>query len=149
MSSHQVTLHMETSRSQARNMTPRKKRRERDGTRESREPLGTLGSLSYLSYCYPLLIYIHLGIIQQLLLLLHSFVSLTVLQMKPMKFLSSLSKSQDRKMTPRKMRERTILMNRYLLTHPGNNSRKTQFISFLFTVIILVVCYCFYNYSWQ
>ena len=59
MSSHQVTWHMETSRSQDRSVTPRKKRRERDGTRGSREPLGTLGSLSYLSYCYPLLIYIH------------------------------------------------------------------------------------------
>ena len=50
----------------------------------------------------------------------HSFVSLTVLQMKPMKFLSSLSRAQEREMTPRKMRERTIPMNRYLLTHPGN-----------------------------
>ena len=29
--------------------------------------------------------------------------------------------SQDRKMTPRKMTKRTILMNLYLLTHPGNN----------------------------
>ena len=34
---------MDTSRSQDRSMTPRKKRRGRDGTRESRELLGTLG----------------------------------------------------------------------------------------------------------
>ena len=43
MLTHQVTQHMDTSRSQDRSMTPRKKRRGRDGTRESREPLGTLG----------------------------------------------------------------------------------------------------------
>ena len=57
---------------------------------------------------------------QQLPMLLHSFVSLTVLLMKPMKFPSSLSRSQNRKMTPRKMKKRTIPMNRYLLIHPGN-----------------------------
>ena len=34
---------MDTSRSQDKGMTPRKKRRGRDGTRESRESLGTLG----------------------------------------------------------------------------------------------------------
>ena len=134
MSSHQVTLHMDTSRSQDRSMTPRKKRRGRDGTRESRDPLGTLGfklKLSvdrcYKQYCYTLIllyiyiyIYIYINTLVQLSMLPHSFVSVTVLQMKPMKFPSSLSRAQEREMTPRKMRERTIAMNRYLLTHPGN-----------------------------
>ena len=57
---------------------------------------------------------------QQLPMLLHSFVLLTVLPMKHMKFLSSLSRCQGREMTPRKMRKRTIPMSHYLLTHPGN-----------------------------
>ena len=61
---------MDTSRSQDRSMTPRKKRRGRDGTRESRDPLGTLGfklKLSvdrcYKQYCYTLiLLYIYIYI---------------------------------------------------------------------------------------
>ena len=126
MSSHQVTQHMDTSRSQDRSVTPRMKRRGRDGTRESREPLGTLGfklKLSvdrcYKQYCYTLIL-LYISTLVQLSMLPHSFVSVTVLQMKPMKFPSSLSRAQDRKMTPRKMRESTIPMNRYLLIHPGN-----------------------------
>ena len=69
---------------------------------------------------------IYLGIVQQLPMLLHSFVSLTVLSMKPMKFLSSLSRSQNRKMTQRKTREKTIPMNCYLFTHPGNKKSKVE-----------------------
>ena len=68
----------------------------------------------------------HFTEVQQLPTLLYSFVSLTVPLMKPMKFLSYLSRSQNRKMTQRKTREKTIPMNCYLFTHPGNKKSKVE-----------------------
>ena len=120
---------MDTSRSQDRSLTPRKRRRERDGTRESREPLGTLGfKLKQQVLIVVIIVKVNIATLYYIPryhttaipTLPHSFVLLTVLQMKPMKFLSSLSRAQNREMMRRKMRKRTIPMNHYLLTHPGN-----------------------------